>query len=372
MAFTFIHTADWQLGAPFASVPSDISALLQAERLNAIDRIAAVAIAKHAAHVLVAGDVFDDVRPPQSLIGKTLARLAKYQNLTWHFISGNHDPAAPGSVWDDLKRQAPGPHIRLYLNDEPVEVAPGVLLLPAPLAARAMSTDPTACMDRAPSAPGMLRIGIAHGSVRGFSSEGEAAIPIAIDRAKTARLDYLALGDWHGTVRIDQHTWYSGTPEPDRYRDNHAGNVLAITIAKSGSPPIVEQISTATFQWRQEALALSSPTQIDELTATLRTSAIPSDRTLLKLSLTGRVSLAEGTALEQSIATLTSALAHLELDRDALTISTAESDLEALGSGAIADVAAELLAQARTGDMRQQAIAQRALQLLTLHAGAAR
>jgi DNA repair exonuclease SbcCD nuclease subunit len=371
MAFIFIHTADWQLGAQFASLPIEIAAQLQAERLNAIDRIAAVALDKRAAHVLVAGDVFDGVRPPQRLIGQTLARLAKYQNLTWHFLSGNHDPAVPGSVWDDLKRAA-APNIRLHLTAEPVEIAPGVLLLPAPLSARAMSHDPTAWMDRHESAPGIFRIAMAHGSVHGFSSEGEAAIPIAIDRAKSARLDYLALGDWHGTVQINPRTWYSGTPEPDRFRDNDAGNSLAVSIAAPGSIPVVEKISTTAFHWRQETREILNPAQIDEITETLRAGTTPPDRILLALTLTGRVPLTENAALEASVDKLRSAVAHLEEDRDALAVSTPEGDLEALGTGAIAEVAKQLIEQTHSGDSRQQAIANRALQLLTLHAGASR
>ncbi len=371
MAYTFIHTADWQLGAQFASLPIEIAAQLQAERLNAIDRIAAVAIDKRASHILVAGDVFDSIRPPQPLIGKTLARLAKYQNLTWHFLSGNHDPAVPGSVWNDLKRAA-APNIRLHLTAEPVEIAPGALLLPAPLSARAMSHDPTAWMDRHESAPGTLRIAMAHGSVHGFSSEGEAAIPIAIDRAKSARLDYMALGDWHGTVQINPRTWYSGTPEPDRFRDNDAGNVLAVTLAAPGSIPVVEKISTAAFHWRQEAREILSAASIDDLTETLRASPMPAERILFNLRLTGRMPLLENVALEQSLEKLGSTVAHLDVDRDALALSTPEADLEALGTGAIADVAQQLIEQTCSGDARQQTIANRALQLLTLHAGASR
>ena len=59
------------------------------------------------------------------------------------------------------------------------------------------------------------------------------------DRAATARLDYLALGDWHGTRRIDARTWYSGTPEPDRFKANEPGNVLQVDIARAGAEPIV-------------------------------------------------------------------------------------------------------------------------------------
>jgi DNA repair exonuclease SbcCD nuclease subunit len=321
--------------------------------------------------VLVAGDVFDDVRPPQRLIGQTLARLAKYPNLVWHFISGNHDPVVPGSVWDDVARLAPGSHIRLHLSAEAVEIAPNVLLLPAPLTARAMSHDPTAFMDRVESVPGMIRVGMAHGSVRGFSSEGEAAIPILMERAASARLDYFALGDWHGAIRINPRTWYAGTPEADRFRDNDAGHVLVVSIAAAGSTPVVEKAATGQFQWHQQTLEITSAAQVDALAETLRKGDVPQERILLKLAVRGRLPLAEGSGLEASLESLAAAVAHLSVDRDGVVLSTEAADIEALGTGAIAMVAAQLAEQIRAGDGRQQAIAGRALQLLTRYAGTA-
>ncbi len=370
MAFTFIHTADWQLGAQFGAMPVDVAARLQAARLDAIDRIAITAKDCGACHVLVAGDVFDEVRPPQRLIGQMLARLTKHPGLVWHFLPGNHDPAQPGSVWDDLVRLALGAHVRLHTRPEAVEIAPGVVLIPAPLTAKAMSHDPTAFMDQIESATGTIRIGMAHGSVRGFSSEGEAAIPIAPERAVSARLDYLALGDWHGAIRVNARVWYSGTPEPDRYRDNAPGHALAVTIEAAGAIPAVRQIPTAEFKWHQQALDVSGAETINRLTETFRRAAISSDRTLLKLDLAGRVPLAELAAVEQSLEALAAAVVHLDVDRRGLVLSTTETDLEALGTGTIAKIAKHLAAQVRSGDERQQAIAGRALQILTRFSGA--
>jgi DNA repair exonuclease SbcCD nuclease subunit len=370
MAFTFIHTADWQLGAQFGALPGDVAARLQAARFDAIDRIAAVAMEHGAGHVLVAGDVFDTVRPPQRLIGQTLARLAKYRGLVWHLLPGNHDPAQPGSVWEDLARALPGPHVRLHIRAEPFELATGVILIPAPLTAKAMSHDPTAFMDQIETPPGAIRIGMAHGSVRGFSSEGEAAIPIAPERVVSARLDYLALGDWHGAVRVNPRVWYSGTPEPDRYRDNAPGHALAVSIAAPGAVPTVRQIATAGFRWQQHSLDITSVADVDRVAEAIGGGVVSADKTLLKLVIEGRVPLAEAAAVERSLEALAAAVAHLAVDRTGLIISTSEADLEALGTGAIATVAAHLSRQTRSGDAEQQAIANRALQLLTRFAGA--
>ena len=64
------------------------------------------------------------------------------------------------------------------------------------------------------------------------------------ERAERARLDYLALGDWHGTLEIAPRTWYAGTPEPDRFRANEpamrcwwSSTRPAYRRESSGSPP---------------------------------------------------------------------------------------------------------------------------------------
>src|SRR5690606_4559470 len=102
----------------------------------------------------------------------------------------------------------------------------GCIVLAAPLTQRHTHSDLTGWFDVEPSDPALIRIGLAHGCVAGIlPSNVDAGNPIAADRAVSARLDYLALGDWHGTRRVDPRTWYSGTPEPDRFRRNDPGNV---------------------------------------------------------------------------------------------------------------------------------------------------
>ena len=60
MPVTFLHTADWQLGKPFAGIADPQKrALVQQERLAVLDRIAAAAQESGAQFILVAGDLFD-------------------------------------------------------------------------------------------------------------------------------------------------------------------------------------------------------------------------------------------------------------------------------------------------------------------------
>jgi DNA repair exonuclease SbcCD nuclease subunit len=59
MPISVIHTADWQIGKPFANIPGDAGAMLREQRFQTIRRIAEVARERAVDAVLVAGDVFD-------------------------------------------------------------------------------------------------------------------------------------------------------------------------------------------------------------------------------------------------------------------------------------------------------------------------
>ena len=83
--------------------------------------------------------------------------------------------------------------------------------------------------------PGRIRIGLAHGGVVDFGSEAATPAIIPPNRAKTAGLDYLALGDWHGQMQLTPRTWYAGTPEPDSFKDHPPAGSLLVDIPAPGA-----------------------------------------------------------------------------------------------------------------------------------------
>ena len=331
MAFNFLHTADWQIGRGFGGMPRDLAAALAETRLSAIDRLAEAAIAGGARHILVAGDMFDSLTLSPRIVGQALARLARRGSLLWHVLPGNHDAHRPGGLWERLLADDPPTNLHLYLTPEAVEIEPGVWLLPAPLTARAASLDPTAHFDQCQTPPGAIRIGLAHGSVRGFGSDGQAPVTITADRVTSAGLDYLALGDWHGTKQINARAWYSGTPEPDRYLDNDPGHALLVQIETSGSLPLVERVRTAQFTWAAFEHHLAGAVSFAGLEAQIdKAAAKPSDL-LLKLKLTGRFSAAERQALVKRMDRLKDSVRHLDLDLSQCSLRATQTDLEVLG-----------------------------------------
>ncbi len=70
-----IHTADWQLGKPYGRFDSEVRAALSEARFDAIDAIGKAAVEHGAAHVLVAGDVFDTEGPEDRVCESVIGRL---------------------------------------------------------------------------------------------------------------------------------------------------------------------------------------------------------------------------------------------------------------------------------------------------------
>lgn len=350
MAFAFLHTADWQIGKPFRSFAERKAGVLEDARLTMIDRLAEAARSAGADHVLVAGDVFDAETLPIAELARPLEKLASLTSLTWHLLPGNHDPARPGGLWERIEGRGLPANVRVHARPGAVEIAPYVWLLPAPLLSRRGAADPTAWMDTAETPARSFRIGLAHGSVRDFGGDGEAEATIAPDRATRARLDYLALGDWHGTIRIDPRTWYAGTPEPDRFPDNEPGQALAVQLQDVGAEPIVKPISTSRFRWVKQSQVVASTEDLARLERAILDGSGAADRLLVRLTLSGRLSAAGHAALAAWSERMSARLFHLELDHRGLTVATDATDLEAIASDGELRRAADWLQRIATDD----------------------
>jgi hypothetical protein len=364
MAFTFIHTADWQIGKAFAQFDAAVGVQLRAARLEAIDRIAGVAASTGAGHVIVAGDVFDSELFDDMGLRQPLGRMAAYPDLAWHLLPGNHDPARGAGVWERLIRLGLPPNVTPLLSASPYRIAPNVSLLPAPLTAKEMRSDPTGWMDMAQTAEGELRIGVAHGSVRGFGSLGEAAVPIEAGRRHSAGLDYLALGDWHGTKQIARGVWYAGTPEPDSFADNEPGHVLVISIAGPGAEPEARKVATGHFRWLERRAVIARLADFAPLEAEIAALGAGRRHSILKLVLEGTVNAAEAAALDERVARLAALPLATLIDQRRLRLLAEATDRDQLGDPLLAEVADKLIARSRAGDDADARIAARSMRFL--------
>jgi DNA repair exonuclease SbcCD nuclease subunit len=350
MAIKLLHTADWQLGKPFSRfAESDAAALLREARLTAVERLAAIAAEEAVACVLVAGDVLESEHAEPQLLRKMVHRMAGFPG-PWLLLPGNHDPARPGGVWDRFARAGECPaNIHVLGAAEPFPLEGGrLVVLPAPLTQKHAAGDPTAWFETAEIAAGALKVGLAHGAVREFlPGAAESANPIALDRAATAGLDYLALGDWHSVLQIEPRTWYSGTPEPDDFTRSGRGEVLLVTLGEPGGTPRVERRSTGRYVWQARSLDLghgADAAAIDDQLQGLFADLAQPGETVLRLTLEGALDLAGRAALETALERSAARLRHQETRLDGLVIAASEADLASLaGEPLVAEVAAALI-----------------------------
>jgi DNA repair exonuclease SbcCD nuclease subunit len=346
MALRLIHTADWQIGKPFGNFPPDLAGELAAARLDAIDTIVRVAGDAGAGHVLVAGDVFDSEALPALTLRRALERMAAAPHIRWLLLPGNHDPARAGGVWDRVQRYGLPANVTALLDAAPVPIGGEAAVLPAPLRNEAPGSDPTAWMTSAVTAPGVARIGLAHGSIQGFGSEGDSSVQIARDRAAASGLAYLALGDWHGMREISRTTWYAGTPEPDRFPDNNPGNVLSIVIEGEGAVSVTP-VRTARYHWTKIDAAVRSFADVESLDGMLKTGDAALPRTLVRLALSGSLSLSDHARLNGWCEAAAARLRHLEVHSSSVAMTAEAADFETLGGeGPLAEAAAQLARRA--------------------------
>ncbi|KPU97893.1 metallophosphatase [Variovorax paradoxus] len=360
----FLHTADWQIGRQFASFDPEHAPILAEARIAVVERLAALALEHRVDAVLVAGDVFDAQTVSERTLRRLFNALAAYSG-PWLLIPGNHDAALAESVWTRAQRLGAVPsHVHLLLAPEPrLFEAQGFAVLPAPLAQRHTYNDLTAWFDEADTPAGLLRIGLAHGSVQGLLSEDiDSANPIAPERAASARLDYLALGDWHGCKRIDARTWYAGTPEPDRFKDNGSGQALLVEIDAPGAEPRVTQLQVGRFRWQAIAGVLQVATDVDALEAQLEGLDA---HDVVDLRVQGRIDLAGLQRLQATIGRAEARARHLQADLSALRLEPTDEDIAGLrADGYLGEVMQELREAQAGADPAQARIAQDALALL--------
>lgn len=337
----FIHSADWQIGKVFKQFGPKEEALRQV-RLAAIERLGAHAKSNGVRHIVVAGDVYDSEAPNPHTLRAPIERMKPFADIHWHLLPGNHDPHRPEGVWDRVAKLGLPSNVHVHLTPTPFALDDNAFLLPAPLLRKSEFDDISAWMDAAVTPPGALRIGLAHGSVVNFGGGGEATNPIDPARTVKARLDYLALGDWHRTLQIGPAIWYAGTPEPDRAGGQERGTALLVEIAGPGASPSVSPLITGTYRWITCSERVDDESALADLDQRLRNDPDLSSL-ILRLRIEGSLPLAAHAAFQRRMVDLEAAVFHLDLDQAALTARPTQADLEAIDFDGVLRRAADRL-----------------------------
>lgn len=383
MKITFLHTADWQLGKPFAGVDeAQKRALLQNERLAVIKRLAEKAREHDAEFVLVAGDLFDSPRATKSTVAAACSAIGSI-GIPVFAIPGNHDHGSAGSLWEQeffqRERDQLAPNFSILLKPEPVELAKAILF-PCPLLRRHEAADPTAWLRSSQDFDARFgdkpRIVLAHGSVLNFGTlpddeESDAGAPNLLDlpRLSEGAFDYIALGDWHGAKQVAAKAWYSGTPELDRFvkgEDHNPGNILVVEASR-GQPPQIQCVRTGAIGWHELDFSFADDAGLARLKELVDEKiGSRANQDLLRLHLSGSLGIEAATWLEQMIDAWKARLLRVKLDNQT-AIAPSPLELDGLTQRArdplVSRVAAKLVALA-AGQDEQAAVAHIALREL--------
>ena len=373
MAFTFIHTADWQLGKNFGQFSAETAGALRLARQAVITKIADAARQVEARHVLVAGDVWDTRTPSSPTLRQPLTIMGEAKDIQWWLLPGNHDPDGVDGLWDRIDAAKPK-NVHTLRTSEPVEVEDGVYILPAPWSRIQHGQDLTGWMVGCETPSEALRIGLAHGGVRGFGSDetaGREIIPP--DRAESARLDYLALGDWHTHTLITPRTAYPGTPEPDRHKAGDRGQVLSVTLA-AGNLPEIHPIPTASYDWpliKFIAEPGMASEHLDPLRVELKTGH-PLRNTHVRLDVSGEMTVEDWEVFERFKDEMQGECASFDIrGAQNIRLVVIPEDIESLDAqGSVREAAETLAASSEDPDLslEDRQIASEALRLLFRYA----
>lgn len=351
MSFRLIHSSDLHLGKPFGRFDSDTASDLRRARLEVIATLANLARTHAADHILLAGDTFDQEAPSPKLLRQAIREMGD-AGLHWWILPGNHDSLSADLIWQEFATHAPA-NIHVLTTPDPVEIEAGVSLLPAPCPFRHPGRDLTADMATRETPAGSLRIGLAHGPIQDFGSDAPNPEVIPPNRAETAGLDYLALGDWHGVIQVSDRFHYAGSPERDGFKHPGHGVCLLVELPGPGVAPKVTQCPTGRYDWQRLSLHLSPAADpLAALHAALPTDPASWRKTLIQLDLSGHVTLDQRLALSQEIDRITPEFCALFHTDKALRNEHRPEDLgEIAPAGALRMAAEALKADAMDDDL---------------------
>ncbi|BBZ51566.1 exonuclease SbcCD subunit D [Mycobacterium heidelbergense] len=368
----FLHTADWQLGMTRHFLAGDAQPRYSAARRDAVAGLGALAAEVGAEFVVVAGDVFEHNQLSPQVIGQSLEAMRAI-GIPVYLLPGNHDPLDASSVYTSALFTAERPDNVTVLDRAGVhQVRPGVEIVAAPWRSKAPTTDLVAEVLEDLTPGPVTRILVAHGGVDVLDPDRDKPSLIRLttldDALARGAIHYAALGDRHSLTRVGDsgRVWYSGSPEVTNFDDveSDPGHVLVVDVDESAVTVEPRRVG----RWRFVTLHPQVDTSRDIADLDVNLDQITDkDRTVVRLALTGSLTVTDRAALDACLDRYARLFAWLGLweRRTDLVVIPADGEFTDLGIGGFAAAAVEeLVATAREGDAESAVDAQAALALL--------
>lgn len=380
----FVHTADWQLGMTRYFLNGEAQPRYSAARRDAVAGLKQVAADAGAEFVVVAGDVFEHNQLAPRDVSQALEAMRAI-GIPVYLLPGNHDPLDASSVYTSALFTAECPDNVTVLDRAGVhQVRPGLQLVAAPWTSKAPLSDPVADVLADLPADGVTRIVVGHGGVDIFVPDKDRPSLIRLEALEAAvnrgAVHYVALGDKHSRMEVGAtgRIWYSGSPEVTNYDDIEPdpGHVLVVEIDEEHPTHPVQVKPHRVGRWRFVTLRRSVDSNRDVADLDINLDLMPDkDRTVVRLVLTGSLTVTDKAALDACLdkyARLFAALRVEEKQSD-IAVVPADGEFDDLGIGGFAAAAVdELVTTARAdGDAGEDARAALALLLRLADRGVA-
>jgi DNA repair exonuclease SbcCD nuclease subunit len=371
----FVHTADWQLGMVRHFLAGDAQPRYSAARRDAVAGLGALAADAGAEFVVVAGDVFEHNQLAPQVISQSLEAMRTI-GIPVFLLPGNHDPLDASSVYTSALFQTECPDNVVVLDCAGVhDVRPGLQIVAAPWRSKAPTADLTApVLDALTADPDTTRILAAHGGVDVLDPDpaNPALIRLAAVDDALARgvIHYVALGDKHSLTQVGStgRVWYSGSPEVTNFDDVEPdpGHVLVVDVDDTHRTVTVDARRVGRWRFFTLHRQVDSSRDIADLDLNLD-QLTDKDRTVVRLGLTGSLTVTDRAALDTCLDKYARVFAGLDCwhSHTDLAVIPTDGEFTDLGLGGFAaDAVEELVATARTGDADTADDAQAALALL--------
>lgn len=343
----FLHTSDWQLGMTRRFLSEEAQARYTQARFDAIRTMGRIAKEKQCQFILVCGDSFESNQVDRKTVARAIEAL-KEVTVPVYLLPGNHDPLNAASVYRSSTFIEKKPaHVHIIEDTAPVQVGEGFELVGAPWMSKRPNGNPIVdLLNALPPAGSIKRICVGHGIIDIFTPDKEAENVIEVSKLEAAiskgKIHFIALGDRHSLTKVGSgdRIWYSGTPEPTDFSEDHSGFCQIVNM--DGDHVSSEEVKIGQWSFIEELVDLNTEDDVESLQKKLEN--IPNrEQSVVKLYLKGSLTLSLHGVFQSHLLAAKDVLAGSVINEDNLLVIPNDTDFTDLGFSGFADATVKRL-----------------------------
>lgn len=225
------HTADIHLGAKFGWL-NNKSSDFRKKLLQSFENVVNKTIEHKCNIFILAGDLFDTPYPNKTTIAFVQNQIQKLNNNRIYsiLIPGNHDYSEDNLIYKKLKFDNPFNFV--FLENKPQGFHINEFNLTIYSSGKFDKSDIPEFQKKINVDNSNKKILVLHS---GFDIGQNDKSVLTKEDIESLQCDYIALGDWHGTLDVstkETKAWYPGSIEPLAIDQKNSGNALIIDISE--------------------------------------------------------------------------------------------------------------------------------------------